>query len=106
MVCKQVSKRFAKPPDWWTPSTPFASPPSLRKPDDKCHEDKKLGTSRYCTRCQEEVNAEELVRKDEMERDAEEKRAKGDRKKNFREIIKKRARAQKQAGPPHKKSKC
>lgn len=98
MVCKQISKRFSRPPEWWTPPTPPAPTPSLRKPDDKCHEDRKTGTSRYCTRCQEEVDAEELARKEEMEREAEEKKSKGDTKQKMRERMRKRAQAQKQAG--------
>lgn len=104
MVCKQISKRFVNPPSWWTPPTPSAPTPSLRKPDEKCHEDKRNGTSRYCTRCQEEVDAEELARKDEMEREAEEKKAKGDSKQQLRARMMKRAR-QTKSGPDAKKSK-
>lgn len=95
MVCKQISKRFVKPPEWWTPPTPYAPTPSLRKPDDKCFEDKKNGNSRYCTRCQEEVDAAIHARKEELEREAEEKKAKGDTKKLMRERMRKRAREQK-----------
>lgn len=91
MVCKQISKRFVEPPDWWTPPTPYAPAPSLRKPDDKCNEDKKTGTSRYCARCQEEVDAEELARKEETEREKEEKKDKGVQKKMLKERMRRRA---------------
>lgn len=104
MVCKQVSKRFITPPDWWTPPTPSAPMPSLRNPDDKCHEDKKTNISRYCTRCQEEVDSEELARKEELERELEEKKNKGDVKTNLRNRMRMRAKAATE-GPPVKKPK-
>ena len=78
MVCKQISKRFVNPPDWWTAPTEEASPPSLRKPDLICFEDKKTGDSRYCVRCQEEVDEEERLKEEEREKEkaeAEDKRS-------------------------------
>ena len=102
MICKQISKRFVNPPSWWEPPTPSAPTPSLRKPDEKCHEDKRSGVSRYCTRCQEEVDAEELARKEELEREAEEKKAKGDTKKDLRARMRKRAQAAKQGAASKK----
>lgn len=95
MVCKQISKRFVKPPEWWTPPTLYAPTPSLHIPDQKCFEDKKNGNSRYCTRCQEEVDAEAAARKEEVEKEAEEKKSKGDTRKAMRERMKKRALEQK-----------
>lgn len=103
MVCKQVSKRFVRPPDWWTPPTPEAPTPSLRKPDLKCFEDNKTDTSRYCVRCQEEVDAEEQARREEMEREAEEKKSKGDIKSQLRNRM--RARAKTGGNNPTKKQK-
>jgi hypothetical protein len=103
MVCKQVSKRFVKPPDWWTPPTPEAPTPSLRKPDLKCFEDNKTDTSRYCVRCQEEVDVEEQARREEMEREAEEKKSKGDIKSQLRNRM--RARAKTGGSNPTKKQK-
>ncbi|EED91840.1 hypothetical protein THAPSDRAFT_268830 [Thalassiosira pseudonana CCMP1335] len=84
MVCKQISKRFVKPPDWWTVPTSEQPTPSLRKPDVKCFEDKSTGISRYCVRCQDEADEEAQLRKEEEERDAVERKDKGDVKKNLR----------------------
>jgi hypothetical protein len=64
MVCKQISKRFVKPPDWWASPTAEIPAPSLRKPDLKCYDDKKTGNSRLCVRCQEEEDEEERSRVD------------------------------------------
>lgn len=68
MVCKQISKRFVKPPDWWASPTAEIPAPSLRKPDLKCYDDKKTGNSRLCVRCQEEEDEEERSREDEREK--------------------------------------
>jgi len=69
MVCKQISKRFVQPPEWWAPPTAEKSPPSLRKPDVKCFEDKTTGNSRYCVRCQEEEDEEERLKQEERDRE-------------------------------------
>jgi len=83
MVCKQVSKRFVKPPDWWAPPTAEGPVPSLRKPDLRCFEDKHSGDSRYCVRCQEEVDEEERRKKEEQKKIDEENKDKGDFKKRM-----------------------
>lgn len=96
MACKQISKRFVKPPDWWTPPTPEAPPPKLRKPDVKCYEDHKTGDSRYCVRCQAEVDEEERCREAERQREKEEKKDKvGARKRNRERMLKRAAEAKK-----------
>uniref|UniRef100_A0A7S2R1F7 Glycosyl transferase CAP10 domain-containing protein n=1 Tax=Eucampia antarctica TaxID=49252 RepID=A0A7S2R1F7_9STRA len=57
MVCKQISCRYVKPPEWWDSPTPEEKPPKLRKPDSLCSEDK--NSNRLCVRCQNEADAEE-----------------------------------------------
>lgn len=75
MVCKQISKRFMNPPQWWTPLPNLKIPnPSLRKPDLKCHEDKKTGIGRLCVRCQDEEDEEERDREAEREKEKAEKK--------------------------------
>jgi hypothetical protein len=75
MVCKQISKRFIDPPKWWTPlPNPEIPNPSLRKPDLKCHEDKKTGIGRLCIRCQDEEDEEERDREAEREKEKAEKK--------------------------------
>lgn len=91
MVCKQISKRFVKPPDWWTPPTAEGTTPSLRKPDLKCFENSKTGNSRYCTRCQEEVDEEEHLREEEREKEEALKKEKGNTKQSNRDRMKRKA---------------
>lgn len=90
MICKQISKRFIKPPSWWTPPTPEAPPPRLRKPDLKCYEDKKTGNSRLCVRCQEEEDMEESLRRDDEEKERAEQKDKIDMKQKARERMKRK----------------
>lgn len=59
MVCKQISKRYVKPPQWWEPPPPPAEPPKLRKPDVLCYHDKETNKSRLCLRCQRDADEEE-----------------------------------------------
>jgi len=96
MVCKQISKRFVKPPDWWTPPTVEAPTPSLRKPDLKCFEDNKTGNSRYCNRCQEAVDEEERLREEEREKEQSMKKDKVGTKKSLRERMKRKMAEEKQ----------
>mmetsp|Transcript_24651 Transcript_24651/g.41985 ORF Transcript_24651/g.41985 Transcript_24651/m.41985 type:complete len:682 (+) Transcript_24651:158-2203(+) len=91
MVCKQISKRYAKPPSWWSPPTLEQPPPSLRKPDQKCFEDNKTGNSRLCVRCDEEYIGEERKRKEEEEENAAQSKNKVGKKKNLRERMKRKA---------------
>jgi hypothetical protein len=90
MICKQISKRFVKPPTWWTPPTPEAPTPKLRTPDLKCYEDKKTGNSRLCVRCQEELDEEERVRRKDQEKERAEKKEKIDVKLKARERMKRK----------------
>lgn len=91
MACKQISKRFVKPPDWWTPPTRNGPTPSLRKPDLKCFEDNKSGNSRLCTRCQEEVDEEDRLREEQREKDKAENKDKVGVKQRNRERMKRKA---------------
>ena len=73
MVCRQIAKRFVKPPDWWDMPPPESDPPKLRKPDTLCYESKQGGNKRYCVRCQKSADDEEkalaeLKARDEAER--------------------------------------
>jgi hypothetical protein len=88
MVCKQISKRYAKPPSWWTPPTSELAPPSLRKPDQKCFEDNKTGNSRLCVRCDEEYTEEERRRKEMEEEIAAKTKSKDSKKKDYRNRMK------------------
>ncbi len=118
MVCKEVSKRFVKvrkevstcfsftnlhadfctilyrttkPPEWWTPPTAEGPTPSLRKPDLKCFEDKSTGDSRYCVRCQEEVDEEERLKEEEREKEKSQVKDKLDAKQKARLRMKRKA---------------
>ena len=91
MVCKQISKRFVNPPDWWAPPTAEGTTPSLRKPGVKCFENSKTGNSRYCTRCQEEVDEEEHLREEEREKEEALTKEKGNTKQSNRDRMKRKA---------------
>ena len=92
MACKQISKRFVKPPDWWAPPTKEGPPPSLRKPETKCYEDKKNDeNSRFCVRCQEEVEEEDRLREEERQKAKDAKKGKTEVKLSYRERMKRRA---------------
>merc|ERR1719410_2499009 len=91
MVCKQISKRFVKPPDWWTPPTGAVPPPSLRKPDQLCFEDNKTKNSRLCVRCQEGADEEERKKEEQREKEKNEKKDKGDAAQRLRDRKRRRA---------------
>ena len=91
MVCKQISKRYVPPPAWFEPATPARPPPQLQKPETKCFEDKKTRTSKYCRRCQNEVDAEERKKKEEEEKEKAARTNKRAGKLSLRERMKKRA---------------
>jgi hypothetical protein len=60
MVCKQIAKRFVKPPDWCMDDPPVRrNPPKLRKPDVPCYQDRDTKRSRPCIRCKVEQDKEE-----------------------------------------------
>jgi Glycosyl transferase family 90 len=91
MVFRNIAARTIDPPAWWEPPPPAQKPPQLRKPDVPCHEDRQTGKNRYCTRCQEEEDAElkELeARQAQQESKAE---SANDRKKRIRERMVKKA---------------
>lgn len=91
MACRHMAKRQVSPPDWWKPAPPEEKPPKLTKPDGKCFEDHATRESRYCTRCQEEVDEEERAKAKEAEEAQKKKRDAGSTKKRLRDRMKKRA---------------
>lgn len=91
MICKQISKRFVKPPEWWAPPTKEGTTPSLRKPDLKCFEDNKSGNSRLCVRCQEGIDEEERLKEEERERSKSDKSSKMGYKQKLAERRKRKA---------------
>jgi len=100
MVCKSISRRFVRPPDWWAPPPPDSKPPQLRKPNGPCHEDRRSNESRYCTRCQESIveeraQAAEEQRKRENESLSKKQNA-GASQSALRDRMKKKAAAKKQ----------
>lgn len=91
MTCRHMAKRQVDPPSWWNPAPPEDKPPVMTKPDGKCFEDHSSHESRYCTRCQEELEAEEQE-KAKLEQNAEqEKQSAVDKRKKLRERMRKRA---------------
>jgi hypothetical protein len=95
MVTKHISKRQIEAPKWWSSPPPELPPPTLNKPDSKCFEDRKSGESRYCVRCQKEVDEEELELKESEAKAKDEKKQVKKKKKNFREKMLKRAKTEK-----------
>lgn len=91
MVCKQINKRYVKPPDWWSPPPKEEAPPVLRKPDRPCHEDRQSGASRLCVRCQEEADTEARELAEEEARKAAEKSKQKMNKTALRARMRKRA---------------
>eukprot|EP00816_Leptocylindrus_hargravesii_P013174 CAMPEP_0196808768 /NCGR_PEP_ID=MMETSP1362-20130617/8757_1 /TAXON_ID=163516 /ORGANISM="Leptocylindrus danicus, Strain CCMP1856" /LENGTH=662 /DNA_ID=CAMNT_0042183225 /DNA_START=171 /DNA_END=2159 /DNA_ORIENTATION=+ len=91
LCCKQIHKRFVKPPSWWAEPPKEEDPPRLRKPDVQCYEDKKNNTSRLCVRCKEAEAEEARVasqREEQKEDEVESKKAKRAR---LKERMRKRA---------------
>lgn len=95
MCCKQISKRYVQPPDWWAPPPRPDDPPKLRKPDEPCFEDRDQGETRWCARCKEEEDEEARKLKEQKEKAASEITDKKQSKLSYRERMKKRAAAQK-----------
>lgn len=73
MCCKHIAKRYVDPPGWWDPPPAEQPPPKLRKPDTKCFVDRQTDQQRYCTRCQEDLDAE---KKEKEQAQAEKKNVK------------------------------
>lgn len=91
IVTKHIAKRQIEPPKWWTAPPPERPPPKLNKPDSKCYEDRSTGHSRFCSRCQEEVTAEQRELEATQAKAAGDKKDKAKRKRTLREIMRKRA---------------
>lgn len=104
MVCKSVSKRFVKPPDWWTEPPPVQNPPKLRKPDLPCYEDRETKKSRLCVRCQEEADDEEKALQEALDKDAAQKASTNTTKQSLRERMRKKAEKKTAAAAAKKKS--
>jgi hypothetical protein len=102
MVCKNISKRFVKPPDWYDPPPPAKEPMKLRKPDLPCYEDKNTRQSRLCVRCKEEAKVEEEALQKAIAEEAETKKSKKEMKQSIRERMKRKAGEEKPKGPPQK----
>lgn len=91
MACRHMAKRQVDPPTWWKPAPPAEKPPNLTKPDGMCFEDHATRTSRYCNRCQEEVDEEEEEKKRKDEEDKKARKNQGSRRKNLKERMRKKA---------------
>uniref|UniRef100_A0A7S3L8V7 Glycosyl transferase CAP10 domain-containing protein n=1 Tax=Amphora coffeiformis TaxID=265554 RepID=A0A7S3L8V7_9STRA len=91
MACRHIAKRQVDAPAFWQPPPPEEKPPSLTKPDGMCFEDHATHTSRYCSRCQEEVDKEEEEKKLKEEEEKKARQNKGSRKKNLKERMRKKA---------------
>ncbi len=75
MVCKQIAKRFVKPPDWCLDEPPKPlDRPKLRKPDVLCYSDRETKRSRPCVRCQVEQDEEERLERKAREEEAAKKK--------------------------------
>jgi hypothetical protein len=97
MVCKQISKQYLTLPPWYEAPTPARPPPKLTKPETKCYEDKRSHVSKYCRRCQIDVDAELKKKEEEEEKEKANRSKKRSGKVSIREVMKKRARTQAEA---------
>jgi len=94
MCCKQIAKRFVRPPDWCLEEPPKPlPPPKLRKPDVPCYQDRETKRSRPCVRCQGEEEEQERLEKIAREEEAAKKRTQKKSKSQLRARMKKRAAA-------------
>ena len=93
MVCKQIAKRYAKPPDWWQMPPPERKPPKLRKPDTLCYEDKQTQKNRLCVRCQKSADDEEKMLEAQRLRSEEESKKTKGKKRSIRERLLAKAKA-------------
>jgi len=92
MVCKQISKRYVKPPDWWVNPPPVQDPPLVRrKPDVPCYRDRESNESRLCVRCQGDADEEERLLTEEKEKQKAEKKGKNKTKESYRTRMKRKA---------------
>lgn len=91
MVCKNISKRFVKPPDWFESPPPSRAPMKLRKPDLPCYDNKETGMSKLCVRCQEEADAEEEFLRKSLAEEEINRQSKIVQKQSLRERMKRKA---------------
>lgn len=92
MVCKQIAKRFVKPPDWCFDEPPKPrDPPKLRKPDALCYHDRETKRSKLCVRCKAEQDEEERLELKAREEEAAKKKNVKKTKASLRERMKNRA---------------
>ena len=91
MACRHMAKRHVDPPAWWKPPPPEEKPPNLAKPDEKCFSDHQTRETRYCNRCQEEIDAEEREKEKEIERAKKERQNVGSRRKKLKDRMRKKA---------------
>lgn len=91
MCCRHMNKRHVDPPAWWKSPPPEEKPPSLRKPDVPCFEDKKTGQAHLCTRCKEDHDAELAQLEEAQNKKANQKEDKVAKRERLRDRMKKRA---------------
>ena len=91
MVTKHIAKRYHEPPRWWNPPEKEQPPLQLPKPDTKCYEDRATHQARYCSRCQDEIVAEERDLEATQAKAANEKQTMAERQKGRRERMRKKA---------------
>lgn len=91
MACRHMAKRHVDPPAWWKPAPPEEKPPNLSKPDEKCFSDHATRETRYCSRCKEEIEAEEHEKAMAAEAAKKEKQDMGTRRKRLKDRMRKKA---------------
>ena len=91
MCCKQISKRYIKPPGWWSEPPSEELPPKLRKPDVPCYQGRDSKKSRFCTRCQDAKDKEERELQEAEARAAHEKKDVKKRKTILRDRMRRKA---------------
>lgn len=91
MVTKHIAKRYHHPPRWWNPPEKEQPPLQMPKPDTKCYEDRATHQARYCSRCQDEIAAEERELEATQAKAANEKRTKAERQKAARDRMRLKA---------------
>ncbi|CAB9505004.1 KDEL motif-containing protein 2 [Seminavis robusta] len=102
MVSKQIAKRFVPAPTWWEAATPARDPPKLQPPEGKCFMDKKNRTSKWCKRCQEDMEADDAKKREEEERERAERKNKRQSKTSLRDRMRKRAKLEAEKKPKGK----
>jgi len=93
MCCNQMARREVQPPSWYDTPPAEQPPPKLRKPDIFCYEDRQTGTSRYCARCQTDIDRELHELQQAQQAKASEKVDKVTKKRKHRERMKEKAAA-------------